>query len=1019
LKTVLIISGLIFFSAGRLFAQPASRNIVLYSVSEANGLSDDHVQCVLKDKSNLVWIGTADGLNVIDGSSITIFKHRNHDSTSLVNNNVFSLAEDGNGNIWVGCSEGLSCYLKQKKTFLSFVPAISTNAAPVFINSIVIDKKQRIWCSSDGGLMLFDPLKKNFQPFFNTVPDKKNNDVFRNKLTHMIADNVENKLWLSTADGLWSFNLNTFRYQKEISASNDSSYQALFTYVFESSDNKIWAATWGNGLEQLDKNTGQVTHYLSAAESPRIVKCINEVQQADGNYILWLDGDLLAFDPSTNFFFHYAKPPQFPEIAETWPCYQSSDGWIWLASSSGLYIYTPQRQFFRHHYFSSSISSQGVFFSELNNLLAVGGEGKGFLKFYDKDWNIKRDFSWLLRLSDGGNANQSHAAALWLALQNNIFWISSSEGIVKTNTETGQSVWFRHKNGDSSTLPRNFISHLFFDSKKTFWIFPWREGIWTMDTLTGKCKKMWDGFIKINGKTKKLLIASAAEDKNGNIWMADLDEGIVLYERKTGKFSKPFVKEIGEMTNTGSIFYRDGFLYSATGSSLLKWNEDSMHLQFIDLPPEMSKAIYDICPDLEGNWWIATKNGLVVFNETKKTFNRFTSADGLLNNDMNGTLFCRKDGTMLFGQANYITSFSPDEILSVISTVPDVRLQELLVNNNSVKWNDPEALHLNYHSKNILFKWALPDFSNPFHNQYYCMLQGIDSDWRYIGNKGEVQYANLSPGKYTVQLKAASANGVVSPNIIMLSFIIKPPFWKTTWFIFLLSIATITIFGLTVRYISQRNLKEKLLKLEKEQAIEKERNRISRDMHDDLGSGLTKIAILSEVVKKQLNEPEKAKQQLENISESSRELVDNLQNIIWVLNPKNDTLESLAAYIREHTLKFFEPLGVETIFNYPEKFTLIKLSEEARRNIFLTIKETLNNIGKHAWCNTVELSIKKIEQGIQLTIKDDGRGFDANNIRPFANGLINMKNRIEQIGGKYEILSEPGKGTTTVITVAS
>src|SRR5438477_8110295 len=155
--------------------------------------------------------------------------------------------------------------------------------------------------------------------------------------------------------------------------------------------------------------------------------------------------------------------------------------------------------------------------------------------------------------------------------------------------------------------------------------------------------------------------------------------------------------------------------------------------------------------------------------------------------------------------------------------------------------------------------------------------------------------------------------------------------------------ALFTVFALVVRYISQRNLKDRLLRLEKEQAVEKERNRISRDIHDDLGSGLTKIAIMSEVVKKQIHEPEKARQQLENISQSSRELVDNLQDIIWVLNPKNDTLESLASYIREYSLKFFEPFGIEVQFNYPEKFPEVKLSEETRRNIFLVVKESFNN----------------------------------------------------------------------------
>jgi signal transduction histidine kinase len=229
-------------------------------------------------------------------------------------------------------------------------------------------------------------------------------------------------------------------------------------------------------------------------------------------------------------------------------------------------------------------------------------------------------------------------------------------------------------------------------------------------------------------------------------------------------------------------------------------------------------------------------------------------------------------------------------------------------------------------------------------------------------------------------------------------------------------LAFIILFFAVVRYIAQRNLKEKILRLEKEQAIEKERNRIARDMHDDLGSGLTKIAILSEVVKTQLQQPDKAREQLENISVSSRELVDNMQDIIWVLNPKNDTLESLASYLREYALKFFEPFETKVQFKYPEEIPAVKLTEEQRRNIFLIIKESFNNIAKHAECSRVILQLEKINMQINFMIEDDGKGFNSSNTRAFGNGLQNMKNRMEQINGYYIIHSQPGKGTVTRIS---
>jgi signal transduction histidine kinase len=195
------------------------------------------------------------------------------------------------------------------------------------------------------------------------------------------------------------------------------------------------------------------------------------------------------------------------------------------------------------------------------------------------------------------------------------------------------------------------------------------------------------------------------------------------------------------------------------------------------------------------------------------------------------------------------------------------------------------------------------------------------------------------------------------------------------------------------------------------EAVAEERNRIARDMHDDLGSGLTKISILSEVVKTQLLEPDKARIPLDHISTSSRELVDNLQDIIWVLNPHDDTLESLSAYIREYALRFFEPLNSEVAFEYPIELGEVNLTEVQRRNVFLIVKETLNNIAKHAHCRKVLISIVQTPEEIVVCLQDDGIGFDPEQVRRFGNGLQNMKNRMHQIGGKYQLESNLGKGT--------
>ncbi|MCP9751691.1 sensor histidine kinase [Ferruginibacter sp. HRS2-29] len=197
-----------------------------------------------------------------------------------------------------------------------------------------------------------------------------------------------------------------------------------------------------------------------------------------------------------------------------------------------------------------------------------------------------------------------------------------------------------------------------------------------------------------------------------------------------------------------------------------------------------------------------------------------------------------------------------------------------------------------------------------------------------------------------------------------------------------------------------------------------ERNRIAHDMHDDLGSGLTKIAILSEVAKTQLMQPEKARVQLESIAVSSRELVDSLQDIIWILNPKNDTLESLASYIREYALKFFEPTETVAVFDYPDEIVDTKLTEEQRRNLFLAVKETLNNTAKYAQAGKLNILLSQTNEKIRFVITDDGKGFDVNNTRSFGNGLQNMQERMKRANGVFLINSEYGKGTVVTLEIS-
>jgi signal transduction histidine kinase len=217
--------------------------------------------------------------------------------------------------------------------------------------------------------------------------------------------------------------------------------------------------------------------------------------------------------------------------------------------------------------------------------------------------------------------------------------------------------------------------------------------------------------------------------------------------------------------------------------------------------------------------------------------------------------------------------------------------------------------------------------------------------------------------------------------------------------------------GATVRYIEIRKLKQKIERLERERVLERERARISLDMHDEVGANLTKIAIMSELAMKTSGATDGTGKQLRNISQTAREVIDSIGAIVWSINPKNDKLDNLAGYIREYASEIFEITPIQCRFDFPDEIPSRSLTPEARRSIFLTMKEALNNIVKHSGATRVEIGLKFTERQIELSINDKGKGFELQDISRYGNGLVNMRKRIEDIGGNFEIVSRPEQGT--------
>jgi len=243
--------------------------------------------------------------------------------------------------------------------------------------------------------------------------------------------------------------------------------------------------------------------------------------------------------------------------------------------------------------------------------------------------------------------------------------------------------------------------------------------------------------------------------------------------------------------------------------------------------------------------------------------------------------------------------------------------------------------------------------------------------------------------------------------MISYKFSIAPAWWQTWWF---RSIAGLVIIGLFIsgfRFYYRRKLEKQMAFLEKKQAIEKERTRIATDMHDDLGAGLSRIKFLSESIgiKKQQQQP--IEEDVNKIREYSHEMIDKMGEIVWALNEKNDSLSDLLSYTRAYTMEYLSQNGIDCKTEMPDSFPSGFVSGEFRRNVFLTIKEALHNVVKHSQATEVKLTVT-INHHLLIRLKDNGTGFNKNNIRLFSNGLSNMESRVKEIGGKIEIINKEG-----------
>jgi signal transduction histidine kinase/ligand-binding sensor domain-containing protein len=980
------------------------------------GLSSSAVTCIHADSRGFTWIGTATGLNRFDGETFTIYSHRRNDPSSLPSDNIRCIAEDSSGMLWLGTNNGIAKFnpWNGKAETIKQTYAAGIGNSPFTV--ITIDKSHTIWAVSFDALWKYDEKKNTF--IVVLLCDGKNNRP--EHCTYFYQDK-KGRYWICSYTGLFRFypeNGNLEQYKTNNAKEN------LITCMYEDHYGNSWCGTWGNGFAKFlpEEKRFITSKWIENPEYPsatNIVVGFTEVF-AENKYSLWVatNAGLALLTENTHDHFHFTFTQHDPANAASIPSNEVSAisanpaGQLWAGTSEGISILLPEHQLFRDY--ATNFKGQVI------HIVPEKSGGNFFCSWYGNG---------LQKISDEGivtrywkqvpenNIDCGHVSDVVRA-KDGTLWVATFGGLSHSDAEGNNFKQILPQDGNPNSICDKRIMCLAEDSAGNIWCGSYGKGVSVLNPATNSC---------VNYKSDKNdphslvydLVWSMLSRKNNEIWIGT-NGGISCYDPAKKRFdSWKYILRGADTLFLGicATLYEDskGVLWIGTDNGLFFRRADHTFGVWLKEDGLADNYIYGIREDKFGNTWISTGNGLSKLDPKTGKFTNFSVGSGLPFSNLSGDIGNTPGGKMLLGLDNRIIQFDPAQLN--INSAAAVFITDISVSGKHFPFEkDPSALQdieFQWNDNVISFDFISPGFrGNPL-VKYEFQLEGADKKWVSADSRHFASYIGLPPGKYIFHCRASVNNGEWSKPAEF-SFVIHPPIWKRWWFIIAVTVIIIVLIILIVRRETTRKFREKLLSLEKKQAVEMERNRISRDMHDDLGSGLTKIAILSEVVKKKINPADDSQKHVNTISESARELVDNLNEIIWALNPDNDNLSNLAAYIREYTYRFLEPFGIDAHCSIPEELTSHPLSEEKRRNIFLVVKEALHNIVKHSGAKKVELIFRQ-NGNFSIEIKDDGKGFTQEDIREFGNGLKSMKKRAEAIGAVFTITSEPGKGAAVKI----
>jgi ligand-binding sensor domain-containing protein/signal transduction histidine kinase len=929
------------------------------------GFQSGPVQVLFGDSHGALWIGSVDGgLSCWRGGKLRTFTMRD----GLPSDSIIALAEDSNGRLWVGTQAGL--------VILQDGHVVSLSGAGIFsgkpVTTIFRDRKDTMWVgATDAGVFSYERGK------FIQLRDPALDSLLKDP--HCLLVDQAGRIWIGAGDAFvlcregdeWRrFGIPRHLATRYISA------------LAEDPDGTVWAGSAGEGLFQFKA------------------------------------GKLMAINASSGLSDNLVEA-----------LLVDRKGKLWVGTHGGLNrIYLKNLSVLSHN--------EGLGYGAVHGLAEVG---PGVIWATEPNEGVYRwDGHGFRRLILNGLSSQEPRVSALLLTRDGNCWVAGTGGLLQfKNPQAAET------EGGVPALTNLSISALGQDLK---------GGVWA-GTREGELWHFADGkwLVQTNCLSGHAITAIVFAT-DGTLWVGTEGNGLYRFDRgahvqceKVSGLPSSWIRTI--------YLDADGTLWIGTAGGGLSRLKDERIATFTIREGLPDNTISQILEDDAGNLWLGGNRGIVrikkrdlddlVAHRIPVIYPQvYGRADGLLSEECTGGFspagLRTKAGLLWFSTLKGIVVIDPHHTVS--SPAPVVMLEQTLVDGvlelpvlgragggvKAVSEAPMESLNLAPGKHILEFHYTGLSFDAPDRVRFRYRLEGLDQDWVEAGTRRVAFYSSVPPGSYHFQVIACNGDGVWNEAGASLALTVLQHFWQTWWFIGGLALGTITVVAGGARVVEKRKLQQHLKRLEQERVLEQERTRIAQDLHDIMGAKLCRISYLSEHARRSEGIPVELQEEMCSISDDSREVLQSLDEMVWAVNPQNDTLDHLVSYIGQYAQEYFQKTGIECELKIPEWVPVQPLSSQSRHHLFLAVHEALTNILKHSGATRATIAMACRGENFEIIVSDNGSGFDPvssestspSSAAGFCNGFGNMRRRLGELGGRCVIESQPGHGTTIQFVLA-